>query len=228
MSKLKWTSFAIRSVKSVLSQGTLRMIYFSYIDSIITCSIIVWGNATYSTFGIKKKLLESTSSRSRASCRDLFKKMNILPLCSQYIHKKSAPLYRHWSSAQAIRPIQGVEVELCSFLTMALERGEGSASHRGSSLLLEKTRYPLYRSLGGPQDQSGQQYIYIMSLYIGNNIHLYTTNMEIRNFSTRYNTTLHPTISNLMWFPKGAYCGIIIFIYLPANKMFNEWFRTFL
>jgi hypothetical protein len=39
---------------------------------------------------------------------------------------------------------------------MALEGGEGSASRSGRSLLPEKTRYSLYRRLGGPQGRSGQ------------------------------------------------------------------------
>ena len=41
-------------------------------------------------------------------------------------------------------------------MTTALEGGEGSASRPGRSLLPGKTRYPLYRRLGGPQDRSGQ------------------------------------------------------------------------
>ena len=43
-----------------------------------------------------------------------------------------------------------------SFLTTALEVSEGSAARPGRSLLLGKTRYPLYRRLGGPQGRSGQ------------------------------------------------------------------------
>jgi hypothetical protein len=39
---------------------------------------------------------------------------------------------------------------------MALEGGEGSASRPAHSLLSGKTRYPLYRRLGGPQDWPGQ------------------------------------------------------------------------
>ena len=35
-------------------------------------------------------------------------------------------------------------------------RGEGSASRPGRSLAPGKTRYPLYRRLGGPQGRSGQ------------------------------------------------------------------------
>jgi hypothetical protein len=53
-------------------------------------------------------------------------------------------------------PIVGVEVWLYSSKTLALERGEGSASCPGCTSPLGKTRYLLYRSLGGPQGRSGQ------------------------------------------------------------------------
>jgi len=39
---------------------------------------------------------------------------------------------------------------------MALEGGEGSASRTGRCLPSGKTRYPLYRRLGGAQGRSGQ------------------------------------------------------------------------
>ena len=42
------------------------------------------------------------------------------------------------------------------FLAAALEDGEGSASHPGRSLPPGKTRYSLYRRLGGLQGQFGQ------------------------------------------------------------------------
>ena len=41
------------------------------------------------------------------------------------------------------------------FQTSALEGGQGSPSRPGSTLPLGKTRYPLYRRLGGPQGRSG-------------------------------------------------------------------------
>ena len=41
-------------------------------------------------------------------------------------------------------------------LDAALEGGEGSASRPGSFLPPGKTRFPLYRRLGGPQGRSGQ------------------------------------------------------------------------
>ena len=41
-------------------------------------------------------------------------------------------------------------------MTTALEEGEGSASRPGRSFPPGKTRYPLYRRLGGPLGRSGQ------------------------------------------------------------------------
>jgi len=40
-------------------------------------------------------------------------------------------------------------------MTMALEGGEWSAARPGQTLPPGKTRYPLYRKLGGPQGRSG-------------------------------------------------------------------------
>jgi hypothetical protein len=41
-------------------------------------------------------------------------------------------------------------------MTTTVEGGEGSASRPGRSLPPGKTRYPLYRRVGGPQGRSGQ------------------------------------------------------------------------
>ena len=42
-------------------------------------------------------------------------------------------------------------------MTAALEGGEWSAARPGRTLPTGKTRYPLYRSLGGPQGRSGRE-----------------------------------------------------------------------
>jgi hypothetical protein len=59
-------------------------------------------------------------------------------------------------TVQTIGPIGGVEVEIYTFMTTAVEGGERSESRPGRSLPLGKTRYPLYRRLAGPQGRSGQ------------------------------------------------------------------------
>ena len=48
-----------------------------------------------------------------------------------------------------------VELQLYSSMTTALEAGEWSAARLGRTLPPGKTRYPLYRKLGGPQGRSG-------------------------------------------------------------------------
>ena len=55
---------------------------------------------------------------------------------------------------KALRESRGIAL-LC-FYTSALEGGEGSASRPGRFLPPGKTRYPLYRRLGGPQGRSGR------------------------------------------------------------------------
>jgi hypothetical protein len=52
-------------------------------------------------------------------------------------------------------PCGGVEVSLYSFSTSALG-GVGGQHHALAALPPGKTRYPLYRKLGGPQSRSGR------------------------------------------------------------------------
>jgi hypothetical protein len=66
----------------------LRTIYFSYVHSIITYSIIFWGNSPdiYNIFKLQKRAIRIIMNAvNRVSCHELFKKLKILPLYSQYI-----------------------------------------------------------------------------------------------------------------------------------------------
>ena len=57
MSKLSSACYAIRAVKSLMTQESLRIIYFSYFHSVMTYGIIFWGNSSYCSniFKIQKK-----------------------------------------------------------------------------------------------------------------------------------------------------------------------------
>jgi hypothetical protein len=89
MSKLSSACYAIRAVKSLMTQESLRIIYFFYFQSIMTYGISFWGSSSCCSniFKIQKKRIIRiiTDSRSRVSCRELFKKLKILLLPSQYI-----------------------------------------------------------------------------------------------------------------------------------------------
>jgi hypothetical protein len=86
--KLNSACYVIRSLKSVISTKNLRKTYFSYVHSIIAHSIIFWGNSPYSNniFKLQKRAIRIImNAGNRVSCHELFKKLNILPLHSQYI-----------------------------------------------------------------------------------------------------------------------------------------------
>jgi hypothetical protein len=68
--KLNKASYVIRFLKPLLSLDALKMVYFSTFHSIISYGIIFWGVSTYSEI---------------ISCGELFKKLCILPLQSQYV-----------------------------------------------------------------------------------------------------------------------------------------------
>jgi hypothetical protein len=67
----------------------MRLIHFSYFHSVLLYGIIFWGNSVHSKFIFKIKKTTNrviTNSGIRDSCRDLFKKLQILPLYSHYIY----------------------------------------------------------------------------------------------------------------------------------------------
>jgi hypothetical protein len=85
--RLSSACYAIRVIMLLMSEDTLKMIYHSYVHSIITYGIIFGGNSPLSTavFKIQKRIIRiMTKSRNRDSCRHLFKRLAILPLQSQY------------------------------------------------------------------------------------------------------------------------------------------------
>jgi hypothetical protein len=71
-----------------VSPDVLRSTYFSYVHSIISFGIIFWGNSSHSKeiFKIQKRIIRMIMNSSKnASCQQLFKELNILPIPSQYI-----------------------------------------------------------------------------------------------------------------------------------------------
>ena len=78
--------------KTYMSLDVLRSTYFSYAHTIISYGIVFWGNSSYREviFKIQKRIIRIIMNSSRnASCWQLFKDLNILPLKSQYIYTPS-------------------------------------------------------------------------------------------------------------------------------------------
>jgi len=81
------------------------------------------------------------------------------------------------------------------------------------------------------------QYIFSLLLYVVNNYHLFTKNLEVHNHNTRTANNFHRPITILTKYHKGAhYAGIKIFNHLPthtksvANEIqgFKKTFKRFL
>ena len=86
--KLSSACFAMRSIKSLVSQQMLKEIYYSHFHKIILYGLMFQGNSAHSArvFRMQKRIIRiMTGSRSRDSCRKLFGHLNILPLPSPYI-----------------------------------------------------------------------------------------------------------------------------------------------
>ena len=78
----------MRSLKPLVSQQMLHVVYYSHFHTIISYGLMFWGNSAHSNrvFRMQKKIIRiMTGSRSRDSCRKLFGHLNILPLPSLYI-----------------------------------------------------------------------------------------------------------------------------------------------
>ena len=81
--KLSAATVAMRVVQSFLSLDSLKLIYYSYFHSILTCGIIFWGSTYYSNaiFKMQKRIIRiMVGIRNRDSYRGYFKRLKILPL----------------------------------------------------------------------------------------------------------------------------------------------------
>jgi hypothetical protein len=86
--KLASVCFAIRTLYNSLNSEALCMVYFACFHSVINYGLIFWGNSTnvQRVFRVQKKVIRIMSGVGmRASCRGLFRKLNILPVACQYI-----------------------------------------------------------------------------------------------------------------------------------------------
>jgi hypothetical protein len=67
----------------------LRLIYFAHVHSIMNYGIIFWGCSSHAkeVFILQKKIIRiMMNAKPRDSCMDIFKKLEIMMLFSQYIY----------------------------------------------------------------------------------------------------------------------------------------------
>ena len=78
--------YIMRSIKPFMSLNTLTAICYSYFNAIVSYGLPFWGNSPHSTktFRMKKKIKFIIGCKSRVSCRNLFRRLEIPPFVSQY------------------------------------------------------------------------------------------------------------------------------------------------
>jgi len=95
------------------------MIYFSSVHSIISYGIIFWGNSSHSNtiFKLQKRVIRIMMNAGNGqSCRKLFKKLNILPLHSQYILSLLLFVVKHINMFKINLMIHSINTRHCSDL----------------------------------------------------------------------------------------------------------------
>ena len=86
--RLSTACYIIKSVKPYINTNAIIRIYHSLCHAVMAYGIIFWGNSSHSTqvFKMQKRAIRIIMGHgNRESCRNVFKKLNILPLMSQYI-----------------------------------------------------------------------------------------------------------------------------------------------
>ena len=83
--KLSRTCYIIRNAKTCRSVSSLRMIYYVVFHSVMELYFGAKCRIAPQFLKYKKRQLELWKAVGTVSCRNLFKKLQILPLASQYI-----------------------------------------------------------------------------------------------------------------------------------------------
>jgi hypothetical protein len=86
--KLISACFSIRNLIHTLNLDILHMVYVAYFHSMLQYGIIFWWNSTHvhQVFKLQKRVVRLMfGAGPRSSCRQLFRKLNILRIACQYM-----------------------------------------------------------------------------------------------------------------------------------------------
>jgi hypothetical protein len=86
--KLSAACYAMRIIKPYVSLESLKVVYYSNLNSVMNYGLLFWGISSHNKkiFRMQKRIVRiMMGCRKKVSCRNLFRKLKILPLMSQYI-----------------------------------------------------------------------------------------------------------------------------------------------
>ena len=79
--KLISACYMMRSIKPFISLSTLKTVYYSYFNAIISYGLPFWGNSPHAMkiFRVQKRIVRIMMGyKNRVSCRNLFRRLEIL------------------------------------------------------------------------------------------------------------------------------------------------------
>lgn len=88
--KISSAAFAMRTLSKLINLNALKMIYFGYVEAHLRYGIVCWGNSVDAKkiFILQKKIIRIIMHADlRASCKPLFKKLEILTLPGLYLYE---------------------------------------------------------------------------------------------------------------------------------------------
>jgi hypothetical protein len=80
--------YIMRSIRPFMSPNTLKTVYYSYFNAIMSYGLTFWGNSPHAikVFRMQKRIVRiMIGCKNRVSCSNLFRRLEILPFISQYI-----------------------------------------------------------------------------------------------------------------------------------------------
>jgi hypothetical protein len=110
--KLGAACFAVKRFFHTLNTDVLRMVYFAHFHSVIKYEIIIWGNSTYicHVFTSQKRIIRIMSGvGAKSACRNLFKKLDILPVTCQYIFSSMMSVLDNQKNFQTNLSVHGMD-----------------------------------------------------------------------------------------------------------------------
>jgi hypothetical protein len=118
--KLAKACYSIKSMAKIADANTLKIIYFSYVESLIRYGIEVWGNSTSvnKILLIQKKCLRFIERCFPVTHRPLFTKHCINTVISLYIYQISIYVYKNKSSYKKVHQTQSYALRRNSDLAL--------------------------------------------------------------------------------------------------------------
>jgi hypothetical protein len=101
----------VQSLRPVLGLKIIMQIYFSYVHSVLNYGIVFWGISPHSRpiFITHKRIVRCMmKAKLKDSCRELFKRLGILTLSSQYIYSTLMFVVKHKDIFKVNTEVHGI------------------------------------------------------------------------------------------------------------------------